>query len=118
MTKAKTIRLRPPPNLPPQPARRHVGQSGFGVWEFLATLFHTNELRRKPLTDEELSLIIQEEFPVRQRDNGKPYGIALRLQRGQTTVNELRGRYNRGLFTGDKPPKKKSRRYDKNGEVL
>lgn len=85
--------------------------TGLGVTAFLCSLFEANELspRSKKLTDEQIALELQREFPDRKSvyaylDDANPL-----------TINSRRGSYNRGELTLNVPPREASFRYNGKG---
>ncbi len=70
-----------------------------------------NELapKKKKLTDEQLAIAIEEEYPHR------PTAFCFRGPTKTRTINEYRLRYNQGKFTGGKVPSLYSYRYDSLG---
>jgi hypothetical protein len=83
--------------------------SGVGICTYFAFLFRYNETSKKKLTDEEIAILVEREYP--DRHSAK----AFRGNTKKRTINEYRHRYNAGLFTTGKIPALFSYRYDSLG---
>jgi hypothetical protein len=89
-----------------------LSSTGQGICKFMANLFEANELApaNKKKTDDELSAIIQAEYPT--------HLSAVNLQSGKLTINSHRVKYNSGGFTNGAIPERMSFRYNSKGQVV
>lgn len=105
---------RVPPKLRPQGQRSYGQTTQLGFFEFVATIFYTNETlyKSRKLTDAHIQDIIFREFPnkkgIRQIVRGK--GARKR------TIGHYRSLYNGGAMTNGVKPEQRSYAYDNKGE--
>lgn len=96
------------------PVHKSKGKTlGLGICGFFAAIFDSNEVvsKRKKLTDEEIMVAVENEFPDR------PSAHSFRGENKTRTINEYRLRYNQGKFSPQgKMPERRSFRYNKDGE--
>lgn len=94
---------------------RHKSQgltSGVGICTYFAFLFKFNETlpKKRKLTDEQIALAVEKEFP------GRPSAQCFRGPTKRRTINEYRLKYNAGKFTYNKMPEFYSYRYNSSGD--
>ncbi len=92
-------------------------QTGMGIMQFFANLFDANELApiSRKLTDEQILLACQAEFPGRKIWEDFSDGST---KSKRYTVNTYRIKYNNGIMTRGVPPVRKSYRYDNRGRKV
>ena len=97
-------RLKPDDIYVSKPLGITLGRSIGGHWSYL---FRVNEDRpkNKKMTDKKITIRMQREFPGRKTKMFKEVCRARRL-------------YNNGTFSMETPPKKRSNKYDENGDVI
>ena len=90
--------------------------SGLGITAYFSMLFEINEIcpKKRKLTDLEIAIKLAKEFPTRKTAQL----VHFVGPNKKHTINSYRYRYNSGKFTRGVLPKRRSFRYNDQGEVV
>lgn len=107
---------RVPPKLRPNGQRSYGLTTQLGLFEFISTIFYTNETlyKSRKLTDAHIQDLIYKEFPTKK-------GIKQIVEGGskkKRTIGHYRSLYNTGAMTNGIVPEQRSYAYDAKGEKL